>query len=149
MADQVSLGSIKQNRQPWYRLLKWGDWLAYGLIGCLAIVLLAFAPGRQDRGAVQAVLTREGETILTVTAEQMKAGGSAEIEAEGYHYLVEYADNRIRFAEADCPDRICVRSGWISRPGQIAACVPGQLILRVEATGAGPTDPDDVDVIIG
>jgi hypothetical protein len=87
--------------------------------------------------------------ILTLSAEQLQAGGSLELDAGGYHYHIVYEAGRIRFAAADCPDKVCVRTGWISRSGQIAACVPGHLIIKIEGSGSQPTGPDDVDVIVG
>ena len=146
---QIAARQAKHGSVPWYRWLKWGDWLIYGLIGSLAVLFFFLSAGQMPAGSVRAVLSQRGETLLVVTSEQLQQGGSVEFDADGFHYRLEYRDNRIRFAEADCPDRICVQSGWISRPGQIAACVPGHLILKIEATGQLPTDPDDVDVIIG
>jgi hypothetical protein len=40
--------------------------------------------------------------------------------ARGYrleleHCSVEVANGKIRFLESDCPDQLCVRTGWISR----------------------------------
>jgi len=117
------------------------------LIGLLAAAMFAFAPGRLTSPGAGAVLERNGEVILTLSAANLAAGGSVDVASGQYHYHLVYTDGRIRFAEADCPDKICVRTGWISRPGQIAACVPGDLILKM----TGPSDPDqtdEVDVIV-
>ncbi|NLO36614.1 MAG: NusG domain II-containing protein [Clostridiaceae bacterium] len=136
-------------RQPvrWYQYLKWGDWVLYALIGLLAAVMFALAPGRLASPGTGAVLERGGEVILTLSAADLAASGSADVVSGAYHYHLVYTDGRIRFAEADCPDKICVRTGWISRPGQIAACVPGDLILKLTGTG-DPDQTDDVDVIV-
>jgi hypothetical protein len=65
--------------------------------------------------------------ILTLSAADLAAGGSADVVSGSYHYHLVYTDGRIRFAEADCPDKICVRT--VDQPaGQIAACVPGDMI---------------------
>ena len=137
-------------RQHWYHWLKWGDWLLYAVIGCLAIVLLFAVPAMTAGDAAGAVLTQRGDVILTLSAEQLLAGGSLELDAGGYHYHIVYDAGRIRFAEADCPDKVCVRTGWISRFGQIAACVPGHLIIKIEdGSGSQTPGPDDVDVMVG
>ncbi|MDW7656632.1 MAG: NusG domain II-containing protein [Bacillota bacterium] len=138
------------HHQRWYHWLKWGDWLLYAVIGCLAIALLFTVPGMTDGAVASAVFTQDGDVILTLSAEQLLAGGSLDLDAGGYHYLIVYEAGRIRFAEADCPDKVCVRTGWISRSGQIAACVPGRLIIKiVGGSGSQTTGPDDVDVIVG
>lgn len=127
--------------------LKWGDFLLYALIAGLSVLLFLWPYGVKT-DSVQAVLTHKGEIILVIPAEQLQKSGSIAVDAEGYHYLVVYQECKIRFAEADCPDLVCVKTGWISRPGQMAACVPGQLILKIEGSEALPSSPDDVDVIL-
>ncbi|RZS93016.1 NusG domain II-containing protein [Cuneatibacter caecimuris] len=36
-----------------------------------------------------------------------------------------------RIEEADCPDRLCVRQGGISKNGQSIICLPHQLVVRI------------------
>jgi len=40
-------------------------------------------------------------------------------------------DGRIAFVESDCPDQICVRTGFIGRHGQTAACLPNRVSIIV------------------
>lgn len=136
----------QEKPQGWYHLLRWGDGVLYVVIGSLALILfLVFSSHSLDANK-RAVLTMGETVMLVLSEEQLQEGGIREIEANGYHYQLVYEDGRIRFAQADCPDQICVRTGWISRPGQIAACVPGRLILKIE--GQSGEDPDAVDVIV-
>ncbi|NLZ70075.1 MAG: NusG domain II-containing protein [Clostridiaceae bacterium] len=39
---------------------------------------------------------------------------------------------RVAFAYSDCPDQICVHMGAVERPGQLAVCLPKELVLTVE-----------------
>ncbi len=133
-------------RQPWYRQLRWGDFLLYGLIASLAIILFLAAPKGLSGQSNVALLTEDGKVIFQKPVSELQAAGSFEIEAQEYHYIIAYEDGKIRFAEADCPDKVCVRSGWVYRPGQVAACVPGHLILKI--TGPVGTNPDDVDIVL-
>ena len=65
----------------------------------------------------------------------------------GYTYILQFDNGRVRVLEADCPDRVCVVTGWLSRPGQTAACVPGRLMVRIVADpGEGGVTPG-VDVV--
>ena len=34
--------------------------------------------------------------------------------------------------EADCPDRLCVRQGAVSRVGESIICLPHELVVTVE-----------------
>jgi hypothetical protein len=136
------------DRKPWYHWLKWGDFLLYGVITLAALALMLQWPGRTAAsGQGEAQIVVKGTVVQTFSASKLQAGGGYSFEANGYHYKVVFENGRIRFSEADCPDRVCVRTGWISHQGQLAACVPGEVILRIEGqTTSGTTN--DVDVII-
>lgn len=137
---------IVQNRQPWYRQLRWGDFLMYGLIAALAIGLFLATPLGAAGQAQVAVLTEDGKILFTKPLSELQTAGSFTIEAQGYHYTIAFEGGRIRFAEADCPDKVCVRTGWVSRNSQVAACVPGHLILKI--TGPVTNGGDDIDIVM-
>ena len=46
-------------------------------------------------------------------------------------------------SQADCPDKLCVRQGKISRSGQVITCLPNRVTVTV--VGA----EDGVDVVVG
>lgn len=58
------------------------------------------------------------------------------------------SDGRIRFQESDCPDKICVKTGWLSKVGQTAACLPNEIILKIVPRDNKRSD-NDIDMIIG
>jgi len=45
--------------------------------------------------------------------------------------LLEVRDGRVRVRESDCPNRICVRTGWRSREGEVIVCVPNRTVIRI------------------
>ena len=49
--------------------------------------------------------------------------------------VIRVENGRARFAASDCPDQLCVRSGWLSAPGRVAACLPNRCVLRIEGVG--------------
>lgn len=56
------------------------------------------------------------------------------IEITGNNHIelvVQIADGRVRVEHSDCPDQVCVHSGWLSRSGQAAACVPAGVCVRL------------------
>lgn len=42
-----------------------------------------------------------------------------------------YKDGSIAFEHSSCADQICVRTGKIKYPGEFAACLPNQTLLRI------------------
>lgn len=46
--------------------------------------------------------------------------------------LIEVSDNKIRIKEASCIDQICVRRGFIQKPGETIVCLPHKLIIEIK-----------------
>lgn len=43
--------------------------------------------------------------------------------------IIEIKSKKVHFKTSDCPDKICVNTGWLSRPGQTAVCLPNKLSI--------------------
>jgi hypothetical protein len=48
---------------------------------------------------------------------------------QGYS-IIEVGKNKVRMVDSACEDKICVHTGWISKPGQQIVCIPNQVVLR-------------------
>jgi hypothetical protein len=127
-----------------WKVLRFGDLLVVVAVVALAVGLLG-AQGLFSSSSVAAgaVLVHDGTTVRSFTLADLQRDAAYDVESEGYHFTIRTGSGRIRFEKADCPDKVCVQTGWISRPPQVAACVPGHLLLRVLG------DSGDVDVING
>lgn len=55
--------------------------------------------------------------------------------------IVEMEGRRIRVKEDNSPDQIAVHTGWISKPGQTAICLPHRLIVEIIGV---PDEEDDM-----
>ncbi len=139
----------------WYRWLKWGDYLIFGLIVLGATLLFLQGPAllKPVTGG-EGVVRVDGQILRTISASEMQQSGRIDLESLGYHYTVEYDQGRVRISHADCPDQVCVQTGWVSRLGEVAACVPGHIILSVNpSTNAQTGQPvstgtNEVDVVL-
>lgn len=45
--------------------------------------------------------------------------------------IIEIKDRRVRVRESSCPDKVCVKTGWIKRSGEIIVCAPNQITIRI------------------
>lgn len=59
--------------------------------------------------------------------------------------IIEIKDNKVRFKHSDCPDKICINTGWLSQPGQTAVCLPNKMSVIIKAEG---NDENNVDTAI-
>lgn len=135
--------------------LRPGDFIIVVLALIVSLVLIGkvFLPGKT---ASVAEIVSDGEIIATIDLstgrvesdlESSSVNGVTEISfvSSGYHLTIECRDGRVRFKDSDCPDRVCVNTGFISLSGQIAACVPAGILIRVTG-GSSESEPD---IIIG
>lgn len=112
-----------------------GDlFLIFGTVVLAAVLWLAFSGGQA--GNLLTVTTPSGMFSLSLSQDTVRpiAGRN------GYTLTLSVQDGRVCVSQADCPDKLCVHSGWIGRSGQVIACVPAGITVRVE----GETEVDAV-----
>jgi hypothetical protein len=61
--------------------------------------------------------------------------------------LVELDEAGARVISSPCPNRLCIRSGRVSRPGRVIACVPNRVALRLLDENETPASRGAVDAI--
>ena len=75
-----------------------------------------------------AAIKIEGEVIENISLSKettIKVSNSS-----GYN-LIKVSEGAISIIEADCPDKICIKSGKIKNSGEAIACVPHNLIIEI------------------
>jgi len=50
------------------------------------------------------------------------------------------SERGVAFIRSDCPNQVCVHTGWLNRPGQFAACIPYQVLLVIVGEAEGQVD---------
>jgi len=51
---------------------------------------------------------------------------------------LEIRDGRARILASPCPTKACIGMGAIARRGELLACVPNDLLVRIDGEGKGP-----------
>ena len=46
--------------------------------------------------------------------------------------LLEIKDHKIHFLQSDCPDKICIHSGYLSKDLDMAACIPNRTAVFIQ-----------------
>jgi hypothetical protein len=46
--------------------------------------------------------------------------------------LIQIKDGKVHVLDADCPDKVCIKDGYISEPGQILVCLPNKVVVEVK-----------------
>ncbi|EQB3098747.1 NusG domain II-containing protein [Clostridium botulinum] len=83
-----------------------------------------------------AVIKQNGKIIEKVDLSKVKEKRQLKInyndkDHKGYN-IIEIDKGSIRFIDADCSDKVCIKSGVLKKPGETAACLPHKLIITIE-----------------
>ena len=115
-----------------------GDFVIILVVLLLALAVFlpfALAPAK----TLTCEITQDGKLVKRV---QLGAGYQDTITIEGaVTNVIEITENSVYFSHSDCPDQVCVRTGKLTRAGQIAVCLPNRVIVRL--VGA----QDEIDAI--
>lgn len=119
------------------RGFKKGDLFLILLVGVIVSIPLlwgVFTSGSNQEDELIAVITRNGERIAELNLSTIEEPQHIHLE-EGIPLTVLAEKGRIRVEEADCPDKICVKAGWLTKPGDRAVCLPSKTIVTIEGEG--------------
>jgi hypothetical protein len=117
-------------------------------IGLIVLLLcLSFIPegifvmsGGGPSQNVKAVIQVNGELYKTIPLTSHAGTDTFTIQTKDGHNTVTVKDQSIAITEADCPDKICINEGFISKPGETIACLPHKVIIEVRAEDSSEPD---------
>jgi len=46
--------------------------------------------------------------------------------------IVEIKDRRVRMLSSPCPDKLCIKEGYIDKTGQVIICIPNRIVIKIE-----------------
>ena len=109
------------------------------LLLCAVISLLILRPGRR---AEIVTITLDGVCIRTI---DLRTAPDEEftVESDCGFNTVSIESGRLHITAADCPDQICVQSGWLTQTGLPLVCLPHRLVITLDA-GAQNGDTDAI-----
>ena len=77
---------------------------------------------------------RDQEVVHEVDLDSVTESYTYRVELEDGHYNVFLIENgKISCIEADCPDKICVKTGTIDSDMVPITCLPHKVIAKIEA----------------
>jgi hypothetical protein len=109
------------------RTLTNGDRLLLTLAVLALVVLYAVFWGRSVYGN-QASIAVGGKHWSTVDLYQNR---NIEVKGKIGISQLEVKDGKIRFVHSPCDTQQCVHQGWINQSGEIVACVPNAVSVRI------------------
>jgi len=122
--------------------------------GDLAIIILLIAasiswfmkdiiwPNAKNK---QAVIKIDGQIYTTLPLDSSNERKEMPLTLPGennVHSIIVTEKDKVWVKESSCPNKICVKTGKISKPSQSIVCLPGKTVIYIE--GTGKKDVDDV-----
>lgn len=107
--------------------LKWGDFIIIGAVLLLAAALTALMAQNTAGGRLYAEIWQNDVLVerVVLTDETDRT-----IDLDGHNVIV-LAGKTARVESADCHDQVCVRTGTLTRAGQVAVCLPNRVVLKL------------------
>lgn len=97
-----------------------------------ALLCAALVIKHADSGTV-ANIYRDGRLVESVDLSAVTEAYSFTLDdGNGHVNVIEVEPGRIRVAEANCPDGICVATGWLSHGSRPIVCMPAKLVIKLE-----------------
>lgn len=93
------------------------------IIAALLIVVTLFLPTDGDNKKLYLISETEKKHIPL--GEQL-------IKLDDGDVLIKVTDEGAKFLESDCPNKTCIKTGWVKKCGEVSACVPNRYALVME-----------------
>ena len=101
------------------------DTLLIAALLLIGIVLLFVLRGRSSEGSYVIIMYQNEEKARF----SLTSNGVYDIN-DGKNQI-EILDGKVRMIDADCPDELCIRQGWVEYDGQSIICLPNKITVMV------------------
>ncbi|OIJ08235.1 hypothetical protein BKP35_17995 [Anaerobacillus arseniciselenatis] len=85
---------------------------------------------REEGDPLIAKIERGGKTVTEIDLNSVTEKQYIDFD-EGIKVTIELQPGKVRFLRAGCPDQICVNTGWLTREGHIAVCLPSRTVVSI------------------
>jgi hypothetical protein len=90
-----------------------------------------------------AEITLDGELYKKIPLSEHRGEYKIKINTKYGYNVIDVIDASIGVIDADCKDKICIESGFISKPGESLVCLPHKLMIEIKSNN----NENDIDVI--
>lgn len=113
-----------------------GDVVLVLAVGFLSLFLILHGVSRAGGSNLKVRVLADGRQVAEFDLPQ----GKRSLAIDGYQgkSYVEIEGGRVRMVDSACPDKLCARRGWISRPGESIVCLPNRVVIEVVSGEGGP-----------
>ena len=111
---------------------RFGDFVILALLALLCVGLFLAPLLTKEGTALTAEVIVGGETVETLALSSL----SGDVTRRVSGCEIVFSRKGVRVASADCPDKLCVKTGEIRHPGESIACVPNRVVVVLRDSGS-------------
>ncbi len=100
-------------------------------------VLMAGTGARGERVVVE----RDGRVIFAAPLSEER---TATLEGPLGSAILSIRGGKVCIIDSPCPLKVCIGMGEVAREGELLACVPNHLLVRIEGYGGEPEEGYDL-----
>ena len=113
---------------------------------CASSLIFILLPKKSGRYIAD--IYQNGELVNSIPLGKVSEAYSFVIEGEyGCRNEIQVRPGCIGIISADCPDKLCVRQGFLSSSGLPVTCLPNRLVIRLRPEPAAENDIAAPDAI--
>ena len=124
------------------KMTKWDKFLIIFIIISSLIGLYLVKYSAFNEGQKYIVIEVNGEEYKRISFGPNMTGKIIEFNTDFGHNVIEIGEERVRVIEADCPDKLDVKQGWISSPGEVIVCLPNRFVVQIISVDETKKDYD-------
>ncbi len=95
-------------------------------------------------GVIQIFVKKDGDIAVVKVdgriVRELNLKTDNVVEVGGYQggiNRIETKDGKVRMTTADCPDELCVKTGWINKTGETIVCLPHRVVVEIQGKSEG------------
>lgn len=113
------------------KMTKWDKFLIIFVVIASLLGLYYVKYGDFNEGQKYIVIEVNGEEYKRISFGPNMVGKTMEFDTDFGYNVIEIGKERVRVIEADCPDELDVKQGWISSPGEVIVCLPNRFVVEI------------------
>ncbi len=86
-----------------------------------------------DTGGTVVNVYRDGACIQSIDLTAVTGTQTYTFtDEDGHENVLQIENGKIRMIEANCPDQVCVDTGWVNSSLKPIVCLPARLVIQIE-----------------
>lgn len=112
------------------------DLLLVAGVVTLAVFLIMSSIAKASGPGETAIVEVNGHEVMKISLLENR-----DYTVEGFRgkSSISVRDGQISMIDSDCPDKLCVKMGWISNNDTSVICLPNRVVIRITGTGSFDT----------